>query len=270
MFNLPVFPLTGKFSTLLEVSLQEGGKGSSLATSLYNWWYSGLGGLGGWSLFFLLAVIAIAYVFFDSSNRSIKAAGWRTATTLPLILFVPTILFRFSMQTTFSSQASEWFLVAGILGAMISVASAIGYAVSYWGIEPASSEVPPVITPPPLPSRSYEPPTEPIRPQPMRPRREAAPAWLMDEQTGRQYQLYRGDTRIGRKKDVNDIVLDNPTVSREHALIREESGVFTLYDRGSKGGTYVNGRRLYRPVILYHGDIIRLGEVQLTFVTAQR
>lgn len=244
--------------------------GSSLATALYNWWYSGLGGLGGWSLFLLLALIAAAYVFFDSANRNIKAAGWRLATLFPIILLVPTFLYKFSAPNTFTPRASEWFLVVGVLGVMISIASAIGYAVSYWGVTPSPVEESPVIPPPVTPpSPSYEQPTQ-VHPRPVRPRREVAPAWLLEEGTGRQYQLYRGDTRIGRKKGLNDIVLDNPTVSREHALIREESGVFTLYDRGSKAGTYVNGRRLYRPVILYHGDVIQMGEVQLTFVTAQR
>jgi pSer/pThr/pTyr-binding forkhead associated (FHA) protein len=94
-------------------------------------------------------------------------------------------------------------------------------------------------------------------------------AWLVDEQTGRQYQLFRGDTRIGRKAEVNDIVLNDPTVSREHALIRETNGVFTIYDRGSKGGTFVNAQKIRQPVILYHGDVIELGETRLTFMSSQ-
>ena len=68
----------------------------TIANDVYVWWFFGLGGLGGWALFLLLAIAAVAYVYFDSANRNIKAVGWRLGTLLPLILFFPTLLFRFT------------------------------------------------------------------------------------------------------------------------------------------------------------------------------
>lgn len=241
----------------------------TIANDVYVWWFYGLGGLGGWALFLLLAVVAAAYVYLDSANRNIKAVGWRLGTVLPLIFFIPTLLYRFTnLDQSIEQRASEWFMVLGVLGTMISIAAAVGYAVSYWGVktQPPSAPPPagPVVVPPPRPP---QPP--PSRPGPQ-PRRQEAPAWLVDESTGHRHPLFVGDTRIGRRHSGNDIVLDHSSVSREQALIREDSGVFTLFDRGSSGGTFVNDRRLREPAILYHGDVIDMGEVRLTFVSSQR
>jgi serine phosphatase RsbU (regulator of sigma subunit) len=50
---------------------------------------------------------------------------------------------------------------------------------------------------------------------------------------------------IGRKID-KDLVISDPRVSRDHALITSEEGVFYVTDQGSKHGTFVNGERVER------------------------
>lgn len=50
---------------------------------------------------------------------------------------------------------------------------------------------------------------------------------------------------IGRKMD-KDLVIADPRVSRDHALIVSENGHFHVVDQGSKHGTYVNGERVTR------------------------
>jgi phosphoserine phosphatase RsbU/P len=50
---------------------------------------------------------------------------------------------------------------------------------------------------------------------------------------------------IGRKAE-KDLVLTDPRVSRDHAVIVSEEGEFFLVDQGSKHGTYVNGERIQR------------------------
>ncbi len=49
--------------------------------------------------------------------------------------------------------------------------------------------------------------------------------------------------KIGRAPG-NDFVIENPTVSREHAVLEIEDGQIVLRDIGSKSGTYVlvNGK----------------------------
>src|SRR5579862_9645336 len=50
---------------------------------------------------------------------------------------------------------------------------------------------------------------------------------------------------VGRKVD-KDLVIPDPRVSRDHALIVAENGDFFVVDQGSKHGTFVNGERIQR------------------------
>lgn len=95
----------------------------------------------------------------------------------------------------------------------------------------------------------------------------AALVVLEGAQQGHEYHLPGGDARIGRQRQGNDIVLSGDRcVSREHALVREEHGHYTLFDRGSTTGTYVNGHPVKGPVLLHHGDEITMGQTRLRFV----
>lgn len=68
---------------------------------------------------------------------------------------------------------------------------------------------------------------------------------------------------IGRHLDC-DIILDDPSASRQHAQLRWRSGHFIILDLGSKAGTLVNNRLITRHV-LQNGDVIRLGNVALVY-----
>ncbi|MCU1271243.1 MAG: Serine phosphatase RsbU, regulator of sigma subunit [Acidobacteriaceae bacterium] len=50
---------------------------------------------------------------------------------------------------------------------------------------------------------------------------------------------------VGRKMD-KDLVIADPRVSRDHALLISENGKFFVEDQGSKHGTFVNGERVDR------------------------
>jgi phosphoserine phosphatase RsbU/P len=62
---------------------------------------------------------------------------------------------------------------------------------------------------------------------------------------------------IGRR-ETNDLRLAGSEVSRDHAEIVVEGNRFTLHDRNSRYGTYVNGEQVTERV-LAHGDKVRLG-----------
>jgi phosphoserine phosphatase RsbU/P len=62
---------------------------------------------------------------------------------------------------------------------------------------------------------------------------------------------------IGRR-ETNDLRLAGSEVSRDHAEITLEGNRFTLRDRNSRYGTYVNGEQVTDRVLV-HGDRIRLG-----------
>ncbi len=80
------------------------------------------------------------------------------------------------------------------------------------------------------------------------------------------YRITNEQLTIGRELD-NKLVLDDPRVSRHHALVRLVGDTCHLLDLGSGNGTYVNGERLpaKTEVILQDGDDVRLGASQFTF-----
>ncbi len=81
----------------------------------------------------------------------------------------------------------------------------------------------------------------------------------------------RGVT-VGRTGN-NDIVLDDPSVSRFHAWFqRDERGGWTVADAGSKNGTTVSGTRLKskKPMRIPDMARVRFGEVTLTLFLPER
>ncbi len=68
---------------------------------------------------------------------------------------------------------------------------------------------------------------------------------------------------IGRRTD-NDLVLDDPHVSRTHLQIRAIRGRFVLFDLNSTGGTLVNGSPV-REHLLAAGDVILIGSISLIY-----
>jgi FHA domain/FhaA, N-terminal domain len=75
--------------------------------------------------------------------------------------------------------------------------------------------------------------------------------------------LARAVINIGRRLD-NQVVIDDPRVSRTHAQLRVVKGRFVLFDLNSSGGSFVNGQRITQSV-LYPGDVISLAGVNLIF-----
>jgi predicted component of type VI protein secretion system len=77
------------------------------------------------------------------------------------------------------------------------------------------------------------------------------------------YALNRPVINIGRRLD-NQLILDNPHVSRTHAQLRIRDGRFVLFDLGSTTGTKVNGRAVKQHV-LRQGDVISIAEIRLVY-----
>lgn len=72
---------------------------------------------------------------------------------------------------------------------------------------------------------------------------------------------------IGRKKDYNDLVIDESTISKKHAIIKKLDNKYYLIDVGSTNGTFLNHKKIKIPTVLENADIIQMGNVQLIFNT---
>jgi DNA-binding NtrC family response regulator len=81
------------------------------------------------------------------------------------------------------------------------------------------------------------------------------------------YDLTEASTSVG-KADDNDIVIDNPTMSRNHFAIVREGERYLLRDLGSTNGTFLDGSHV-REAYLKAGALIEAGDVRLRFVPEQ-
>ncbi len=82
-------------------------------------------------------------------------------------------------------------------------------------------------------------------------------------QAGARFPLNAEVTRLGRHPD-SEISLDDITVSRRHAEIRQSKDTYELWDSGSLNGTYLNQQRVdHAP--LHHGDELQIGKFRLVF-----
>jgi pSer/pThr/pTyr-binding forkhead associated (FHA) protein len=79
----------------------------------------------------------------------------------------------------------------------------------------------------------------------------------------RHVDLFKATVSIGRALD-NDVIIEDPRISRHHAQLRRRYGRYVLYDLGSTGGTQINGYPI-EECVLHTGDVISLAGVQTIY-----
>lgn len=87
-----------------------------------------------------------------------------------------------------------------------------------------------------------------------------------EQNTGQVYQLNRNEVVVGRGNV--DISIDNPTLSSNHCLFRNNGSQLTVMDLQSRNGTLVNDQRILHETALTSGDIVTLGEVSFRVTAA--
>jgi hypothetical protein len=76
------------------------------------------------------------------------------------------------------------------------------------------------------------------------------------------------EVAIGRQE--GDLVVEDPEVSRRHAVLRRSGGSVVVEDLDSTNGTFVNGERIRTPMTLGPGDQVRVGRTTLEIEPDQR
>lgn len=94
----------------------------------------------------------------------------------------------------------------------------------------------------------------------------AAPAALLEVtgQGGSRSVAMTGDRCTIGRADSNDLVLAEPAVSRQHAVIRREGNGYVLEDLGSTNGVQLNGKPV-KSASLKDGDRLQIGTSALVF-----
>jgi hypothetical protein len=78
-----------------------------------------------------------------------------------------------------------------------------------------------------------------------------------------QFELGGALIGIGRASD-NDVIVDDPMVSRHHCQLKLQHGAYSFTDLGSRNGSTVNGQ-VVSQVALGPGDVIRVGDTEIEF-----
>ncbi len=78
-------------------------------------------------------------------------------------------------------------------------------------------------------------------------------------------ELSEGTFAVGRNASCQ-LSLDDPLVSRRHALFEVTDGAVTLEDLDSRNGVIVNGERIETKIVLKVGDRILIGSQELTLL----
>lgn len=84
---------------------------------------------------------------------------------------------------------------------------------------------------------------------------------------GSRFSMDKPTISLGRHPD-SDIFLDDITVSRRHAEVALDEGVFRVADVGSLNGTYLNRERI-DSARLTSGDEVQVGKFKLVFLTGE-
>ncbi len=98
------------------------------------------------------------------------------------------------------------------------------------------------------------------------------PAQMTEPPSGRPFLILEGKRHVNLLKPVvslgraldNDVILEDPRISRHHAQLRQRYGRYVLYDLGSSGGTLINGYPI-EECVLHSGDVISLAGVQVIY-----
>jgi pSer/pThr/pTyr-binding forkhead associated (FHA) protein len=86
---------------------------------------------------------------------------------------------------------------------------------------------------------------------------------MMDGTVQSEVALTKERTTIGRRP-YNDVVIENLTVSGEHAVLLMSGDQVTVEDLHSTNGTYIDGKAVKRQ-LLRHGDVLDVGKYKIRF-----
>jgi len=92
-------------------------------------------------------------------------------------------------------------------------------------------------------------------------------AWLHQKDgrdAGAKIPLVKSEITLGTSED-NTVIVEDRRVSVRHSRIRRMNGGYFLFDLISDSGTYLNGKKILRPMLLHDWDEIRIGNTGYIF-----
>lgn len=87
---------------------------------------------------------------------------------------------------------------------------------------------------------------------------------VVGKDIGTEYLLDHLPVSIGRALD-NDVIINDPHVSRTHCTIYSDDKLFFISDLNSTNKTYLNDKEVRLPKIINDNDIMAIGKTYIRF-----
>jgi thermitase len=152
-------------------------------------------------------------------------------------------------------------LAAGACGIVLLIGLLVVVLVRA-GRRPRTSAAPPQR---PAVGPAFQPAVPPVPPTPLPPGAWGALAVVGGPGGSARYPLAGAEVLIGRESDCVIQILGDGTVSRHHAVVRNDGRQITVADVGSTHGTYLNGQHVAGPVAVRRGMVLQIGQTLLRF-----
>jgi hypothetical protein len=253
---------------------------------------------------FVLPVFSVSCGGMPMMSQSFSLAGFSSEFGLPYLYLVPIgalVVLVLAFLPSQSSSQVKGFYFGQVAGAVISLGTLLYTAISFasglgqYGLQASPQiglfviiagyiliglglfeQIPeiraarggyqPVGAPPPGEEYYPPPPIEP--PEPYTPTPDVTPNGMLQvlegEMTGSNIPIQVAKFRIGRGSDNELRIMDDKTVSRQHAHIRFADGMWYIQDQNSTTGTFVNKKGV-RAQRIYPGDEIAIGDQKFVF-----
>lgn len=246
----------------------------------------------GVTVAFAVTTVTTFWIFYDSQRYSLAASLWRLVSLLAAIILTPSAVLRLfpHLGNGLSPVFQEGLILGGITATALSFVILLLYTLglgvrsrraieTVMEVDPLPAiaresslktermnRFPATLPPTKRVSLSSDPFDELIQPPSVEP---LPLAWLvvMSGMSSGQVERLADITDIGRDAQRNNLSVDDPTLSRQHARIRWEQGEFVLYDLASANGILVNSELTQRTA-LHNGDRIIMGETLFGFMQA--
>jgi hypothetical protein len=129
---------------------------------------------------------------------------------------------------------------------------------------PASRIPPPMMRPPTAPTMDPRSQSPVSNGYPAQPSAGTHGGMLSVVYQGEKLPVTKDRFVIGRGKQSSDLTLKDPNVSRQHAMVEFQNGVYFMVDMGSTNGVEFNGQRIARKQI-GEGDSFRICDHEMRF-----
>jgi hypothetical protein len=239
---------------------------------------------------FLLPLVAVLWLWYDSSGRSDAGRWyWRLILTALVLLTTPAVALGAANLDQSQQDLMRIFGWLAVASGGISILGVLAYGIwgrstqadlaededaAYMGdfAAPAESTGPVTISSSDSPT-VVAPPVVPPAPKPVAPSGPVGAYLFVKSGAGQGRQFPVGNqVTIGRGSGCG-ITLDDARVSTEHAQLKREGGSYVYLDLKSTNGSFliVEGReeRLRSSQALVDGDEVRLGGTVLQFIRVQ-